>query len=250
MLVHPFILLLHSYKCLSPCPPQPEKRPALQWAKALPRAGRSQGHHGLCHPRFPRGWQRHVPASLLVPSRHTGYRRLPCHSTRGTKPRKPRGRLCAGQRGARMGRAALQRPVEMYSCHTRREMKGIYKLYDFSCHAGNRSEAAGSDSRSLQNAKLAVPPATTPALGPPPCPSAPARSSAPLWPPGRARGCTQPRGEHPRCREARHPPRLSCNLTLTARAPRCPHCPHCPCHRSHPAPQPGDGRRRLQCGVK
>ena len=96
-----------------------------------------------------------------------------------------------------MGRAVLRRPVEMYSCHTRREMKGIYKLYDFSCHTGNRSEAAGSDSRSLQNAKLAVLPATTPALGPPPCPSAPARSSAPLWPPRCARGCTQPRGGAP-----------------------------------------------------
>lgn len=56
-----------------------------------------------------------------------------------------------------MGRAALQRPVELYLCHSRREIKGIYKLYDFSHHTSNSSKAAGGDSRSFRNAKPAMP---------------------------------------------------------------------------------------------
>lgn len=54
---------------------------------------------------------------------------------------------------------------------------------------------AGGDSRSLPNAKPAVPLAMTPAPGPPPCP--PARSSALLRPPRHTGGCSQPRGEQP-----------------------------------------------------
>lgn len=75
-----------------------------------------------------------------------------------------------------MGGAALQRPAELYLCQTRREIKGIYKLYDFSRHARNRSETAGGDSRSLRNAKLAVPPTTR------------ATSTSPRRPPSRAGG--------------------------------------------------------------
>lgn len=48
-----------------------------------------------------------------------------------------------------MGSAVLRRPAELCLCHARREIKGIYKLYDFSCHTGDRSKAAGGDSWSL-----------------------------------------------------------------------------------------------------
>lgn len=133
-----------------------------------------------------------------------------------------------------MGKAALRRPAELYLCQTRREIKVVYKLYDFSRHARNKSEAAGGDSRSLQNAKLAVPPTTR------------ATSTSPRRPPSHAWGCTQPWGgsSFAAGRGGTHQGRAVTRVSL----PGLPGCPHRPCRRGHPAPQLRDGR--MSAGVK
>lgn len=122
--------------------------------------------------------------------------------------------------------------LELYLCHAGREVKGTYKSYHFSHHAGSKSETAGSDSRSLHNAKAAA------------CCDVRARATSvcPSSPPATSVWCFQPG-----CGEEMHPLRLSCNSALAARAPHGPYWPHC-CSRL--TPQPWDGRRRLQSEVK